>query len=266
MGKRNKPAHRSVFKKGKKRNKDHALQPEHVKASGWMHEKWNPKLSHHQNAAAIGISLDPNKTLAPKPSNQRNAPKVQDFNLNFRTEQEEPYAKAYISEMQRNIVDRLHEKHGTNYRAMSLDHKINKWQWNPTQIKRLTERYQRWVALKAEKEYRRHKREQQREQEAQEALERQEQEQEHASNANSSSDDRRVEQMSMEAFESNNESSTPKTAQEQPKTMEQLLRETEIKREAARKRRNRKSRIKNRIRNKKKRVERGKLKQHVMFY
>lgn len=49
---------------------------------------------------------------------------------------EQAYNPPKLNEDQVPIVEKLHKKHGENYQKMSMDIKINKWQWTPHQCEK----------------------------------------------------------------------------------------------------------------------------------
>lgn len=81
-----------------------------------------------------------------QPKKKRNAEQIEveeidisSFNQMVKTGNKNKEKKISIDE--RTIMEGLIKKHGTNFLKMKMDHKVNKFQWNETQIKKVHELY-----------------------------------------------------------------------------------------------------------------------------
>ena len=113
---------------------------------------WDKDLNLRENFKNIGTLLKLNKVdkldqtlLQPSANGQLKVEEEMTLEQISKINQNDDYvqSKSKITDDEKFIVQNLAKKYGTNFDKMMMDHKVNKLQWNPNQIQKKFDHYQR---------------------------------------------------------------------------------------------------------------------------
>eukprot|EP00296_Roombia_truncata_P002333 JP438280.1.p1 GENE.JP438280.1~~JP438280.1.p1 ORF type:complete len:139 (-),score=13.60 JP438280.1:18-434(-) len=111
-----------------------------LKPDGMLAKHWDPKATVQENYKNLGLSYNMNRSTRLAESVQEKTPAVLEI------EEAVKYgvsAVKFCSPGEKDFVEGMVAKHGSNYKAMERDRKLNFYQHTEAQIRKKCEKYQK---------------------------------------------------------------------------------------------------------------------------